>query len=347
LYALLLRISTLKNPVQEIKCYLGTRTVQRIDVYKNPIQLREYDAFQSQLIASNPKVAVIIPTLNRYQYLKDALSDLEKQSYKNFEVIIVDQSEPFDKAFYSQFLFQATVIQQKEKLLWTARNEAVRQSNADYLLFFDDDSRVAPNWIEEHLKCLDYFDADISAGVSFAVAGQKVSPSYSFFRWADQFDSGNAMIKRDVMRSIGMFDEQFNKQRMGDAEFSYRAYLKGIKSISNPRASRVHLKVSEGGLREMGSWDGFRPKKWFAPKPIPSVIYLYRKYLPPPLFKNAILLGIILSNVPYKHKRSSNMLMFSVFLTMIKFPILLVQYKRSYNIASKMWASNQQPSSLA
>ena len=44
-------------------------------------------------------VSVVIPTLNRYTYLKDVLEDLEKQDYENFEVIVVDQSEPFQKNF--------------------------------------------------------------------------------------------------------------------------------------------------------------------------------------------------------------------------------------------------------
>jgi len=345
-FVLIRRIGSLKNPFRELKYYFATREVQKIDVYKNANSYDDYNSFNSGLIAANPRVAVIIPTLNRYRYLQDALLDLERQSYKNFEVIIVDQSTECNQSFYTQFKLQLKVIQQKEKLLWTARNRAVKSTTAEYLLFFDDDSRVEPDWIEQHLKCIDFFDAQISAGVSFAVAGQKVSASYNFFRWADQFDSGNAMVKRDVMKVIGLFDEQFNGQRMGDAEFAYRAYMKGIKSISNPKAHRTHLKVSEGGLREMGSWDGFRPKKWFAPKPIPSVIYLYKKYLPASLYKNAILLGIMLSNVGYKQKRSSKMLLLSVLLTLLKSPLLLIQYKRSRHFAQKMLSSNYKPEML-
>jgi len=345
-FALIVRIGTFKNPFQELKYFFKTKSVQRIEAFKDPVQYDDYNSFASPLLASNPMVAVIIPTLNRYIYLKDVLHDLEKQSWKNFEVIVVDQSEPFDQSFYTQFDLCIKVIQQKERLLWTARNNAVKLTQAEYLLFFDDDSRAEPNWIEEHLKCLDFFDADISAGVSLAVAGQKISLSYNFFRWADQFDSGNAMIKRSVMKQIGMFDEQFNGQRMGDAEFGFRAYMHGMRSVSNPKACRIHLKVSEGGLREMGSWDGFRPKKWFAPKPIPSVIYLYKKYLPTALYKNAILLGLMLSNVSYKHKRSSKMLLLSVLLTIVKSPLLLIQYYRSNRIAQRMLSNNYKPELL-
>jgi hypothetical protein len=212
----------------------------------------------------------------------------------------------------------------------------VRATTAEYLLFFDDDSRVGQDWITQHLKCLDYFNCEISAGVSLAKVGMKVSPSYNYFRWADQFDSGNAMVKRSLFTTIGLFDEQFNKQRMGDGEFGIRAYLNGYRSISNPYASRVHLKVAEGGLREMGSWDGFRPKKWFAPKPVPSVVFLYKKYYPKRLYRAVILLGMMLSNVHYRNKGSNKMLALSVLLTIIKSPLLLVQFLRARSIANTM-----------
>ena len=235
-----------------------------------------------------------------------------------------------------QFNLKLNVIHQKEKLLWTARNNAVKATTANYLLFFDDDSRVDKDWISQHLKCIDFFKCDISAGVSLAKVGMKISESYNYFRWADQFDSGNAMVKREVFKKIGLFDEQYNKQRMGDGEFGIRAYLNGYRSVSNPKAARVHLKVSDGGLREMGSWDGFRPKKWFAPKPIPSVVFLYKKYFPKELYRSVILLGVLLSNVDYKRKGSSKMLALSIVLAVIKSPVLLIQYLRARTIADKM-----------
>jgi len=335
-YALLSRLISLKNPFKEIHAYLRTNKIKRINIFKTPYEYERYESFQSSLVENNPFVAVIIPTLNRYEYLKDVLHDLEKQSYKNFEVVIVDQSTQFRQQFYQQFKLNIRLIYQLDKKLWTARNKAIKATQAKYLLFFDDDSRVESDWILHHLKCLDFFDADISAGVSLATVGMKVPDNYSYFRWADQFDSGNAMVHRDVFKKIGLFDEQFNGQRMGDGEFGYRAYRHGFKSISNHKAFRIHLKVSSGGLREMGSWDGFRPKKWFSPKPVPSVIYLYKKYLPVDLCRHALLLGIMLSNVPYKQKRNAKMLFISVILTFIKSPVLFVRFLRAKSIAMKM-----------
>ena len=84
------------------------------------------------------------------------------------------------------------------------------------------------------MQCLDYYDANISAGVSVSIKGAKVPENYSYYRLADQFDTGNAMLYRKVFKSCGLFDEQFEGMRMGDAEFGLRAYQTGFLSISNP-----------------------------------------------------------------------------------------------------------------
>ncbi len=340
-FALVMRIATFKNPFREIKYYFQTKAVQKINAYEHAFDYNEYDLFDSPLIKSHPKVAVIIPTLNRYQYLKDVLNDLEKQSYTDFHVIVVDQSKPFNPSFYNQFRLNINVIYQKEKLLWTARNIAVKSTTAEYILFFDDDSRVKPDWLFGHLKCIDFFKADISAGVSLT-AGHNIPESYKHFRWADQFDSGNAMIKRSIMQQIGLFDEQFNGQRMGDGEFGLRAYMNGLRSISNPKASRIHLKVSSGGLRQMGNWDSFRTKNFLSPKPLPSVVYLYKKYFPQHLYRNIFFIGIMLSNFSYRYKKNSRLLLLSAFLTVIKAPVLMLQYYKSNKIANKMLSKKTQ-----
>src|SRR5690606_1307014 len=116
------------------------------------------------------------------------LHDLERQEYRSFEVIVVDQSDPFDAEFYEQFSLDLQVVRQEEKALWKARNDAIRRARGELILLFDDDSRVKPDWITRHLECLDYFNADLSSGVSFSVVGDKIPKAYSYYKWSDQVD---------------------------------------------------------------------------------------------------------------------------------------------------------------
>lgn len=333
-YTLFVRLLTFHNPLKELNAFFKTKKVNRINIYKNPIKQADWSGFKSELLIEQPKLSIIIPTLNRYEYLKDVLFDLEQQEYANFDVIVVDQSDPFQEGFYSEYNLEINLIHQKEKALWLARNLAIKTSNADYLLLFDDDSRVSTNWISNHLKCLDFFKADISSGTSISVVGAKVPENYAYFKLSDQLDTGNVLIKRDVFKTIGLFDRQFEKQRMGDGEFGLRSHLHGFLNVSNPYAQRLHLKVGTGGLRQMGSWDGFRPKKWFAPRPVPSVLYLFRKYFGGNATKYGLLKAVPPSLISYKNKGNVKMMLFGYILTIVLFPLVLFQIVRSWRLAS-------------
>ena len=331
-----MRLISLYNPVRELYAFFRAAYQPLTDEEQQPEKFPDYDTYESGLVKSNPRVSIIIPTLNRYAYLKDGLHDLEKQDFRNIEVWVVDQSERIEPGFYEQFNLDIKVVHQKEKALWKARNEAIRQAKGQYILLYDDDSRVETDWVRQHLKCLDYFQADVSAGVSFSQVGDQIPESYYHFRYADQFDTGNAMVRKAVFYTTGLFDRQFEKQRMGDGEFGLRAYLHGFRSISNPYASRLHLKVGEGGLREMGSWDAFRPKNLFAPRPIPSVLYFYRKYFPRENVYSALIQGTLPSLIPYQFKGNKKLLPFGIMISVLFFPFLLFGVFRSWRKASQM-----------
>ena len=335
-YYLIKNLLSFNNPFKEIGAFISTRDIERTELIKPHLEYEGYKSFESEILKNNPKVSVIIPTLNRYNYLKDVLEDLEKQDYNNFEVIIADQTDVPNKEFYDKFNLNLKIIFQDGKGQWLARNEAARKCTGDYFLFFDDDSRVDKDWISEHMKGLDYFKADISAGVSLSTVGDAIPENYSFFRWADQFDSGNAMVKREVFEKTGMFDRQFDKMRMGDGEFGLRAYLAGFKSISHPFAKRIHLKVSSGGLRQMGSWDAFRPKNFFSPRPVPSVLYLYRKYYPSDFVSNAMIIGLLPSLIPYKWKGKKYLYPLGALAAIFILPVLLIQLGISWKRSSEM-----------
>ncbi len=333
-YILFLRLITFNNPFVEIKAWYKTRNTERSDYLQNPVTYLGWENFDSQLVQRNPKVSVVIPTLNRYNYLKDVLSDFEKQDYTNFEIIIVDQSEPFQKDFYSDFKLDLNIIYQKEKALWLARNTAIKQAKGDFIALSEDDVRIQPDWISNHLKGLDFFNAQISAGVFFP-EGSTIPKARSFFTVASQFATGNALLYKDVFKQTGLFDRQFEKQRMGDGEFGLRAFLNNIKSISTPYASCIDVKAPSGGLRQMGSWDAFRPKKWFSPRPIPSVLYLYRKYFGNTRTWLSLLKTIPPSVMPYRFKRNKKMMLLGSVISIFLLPIICVQVFVSWRLASK------------
>jgi glycosyltransferase involved in cell wall biosynthesis len=335
-YVFLIRLLTVNNPIKEIFAFLKVFRNKRVDLSANPFNYKDYESYDSTLVRENPLVSIVIPTLNRYEYLKDVLHDLEAQDYQNFEVIICDQSEIVPQNFYEGWKLNIHLIEQEEKALWLARNRSIQMSNGGYILLFDDDSRVEPNWIRNHLKCLDYFKVKISAGVTHTLVGHGLGKKETYFHLSDVFDTGNSLVHKDVFKKIGLFDRQFEKMRMGDGEFGLRSILGGYLVVSNPFALRIHLKVETGGLRQMGSWDALRPKSLLAPRPVPSVLYLARKYFGNESSVFYLIQNIPFSFIPYQFKKSKILKVLFMFLLPLLFPFMLVVVMKSWRKSSEM-----------
>jgi glycosyltransferase involved in cell wall biosynthesis len=336
MYVFLLRLLCLNNPVLELLGFIKAFKIQKVDITLNHCEYEDFDTFQSKIIQSNPLVTVVIPTLNRYEYLKDVLKDLEAQDYQNFEVIVCDQTDVIPSDFYVGWNLNIQLIKQEEKALWLARNKCIKQAKGEYILLFDDDSRVELNWIKNHLKCLEYFNVNISAGVTHTLVGHGLGKKESYFHLSDVFDTGNSKVHIDVFKQVGLFDRQFEKMRMGDGEFGLRAILGGFLIVSNPHAMRVHLKVETGGLRQMGSWDAMRPKSLFAPRPVPSVLYLARKYFGNMSAKFYLIQNIPFSFIPYKYKKSKALKLTFLFIIPLLSPFLFAVVLQSWKKSTKM-----------
>ncbi|MGC1633469.1 MAG: glycosyltransferase family 2 protein, partial [Gelidibacter sp.] len=105
--------------------------------------------------------------------------------------------------------------------------------------------------------------------------------------------------------------------------------------VSNPLASCIDVKAGTGGLREMGSWDAFRPSTFFAPRPIPSVLYYFRKYYGNTAARWALLRIIPISILPYQFKKNKPMLVLGVLLSILLVPGVLIQVFKSWRLASE------------
>jgi hypothetical protein len=194
---------------------------------------------------------------------------------------------------------------------------------------------VAPDWIRQHLKTLDFFKADLSSGVSISKVGAKVPVNYAFFRRSDQLDTGNVMMHKEVFITLGLFDRQFEGQRMGDAEFGLRCQIHRYLNVSNPYAKRLHLKVDHGGLRQMGSWDAFRTAKLFAPRPIPSVLYFFRRYFGNQQARYALFRTVPMSIMPYRFKANKVLQGIGAIISILLLPLVLFQVYKSWRLSSQ------------
>lgn len=111
------------------------------------------------------KVSVIVPVYNVEKYLSKCLSSLEAQSYKDFEVIIIndgspDQSQDIIDVFVEKnHNFRTYKIENRG--LGGARNFGLSKSQADFVSFLDSDDYLSPYFLEKMMTKLEEDDSDI------------------------------------------------------------------------------------------------------------------------------------------------------------------------------------------
>lgn len=142
-----------------------------------------------------PKVSVIIPTFNRFKYLLNALTSIKNQTYKNFEVIIVNdnstEQEYYNYDFKSHYgeNFHILHLPKNSRSLYGkvaggghARNIAMMLSDADYITFLDDDDQFLPNKLETQVNHLKNSDCKMSCTEALFGSGP-MTPEKSYKNW--------------------------------------------------------------------------------------------------------------------------------------------------------------------
>ena len=113
-----------------------------------------------------PKISVIVPVYNSEKYLSEALRSLEEQTFKNFEVVIVnDGSTDGSDKIIEKFIEKNRnfkLINQKNMGPGCAKNTGIKYSTGEYVTFLDSDDFFAPNFLEVLYNLITKEKADIA-----------------------------------------------------------------------------------------------------------------------------------------------------------------------------------------
>lgn len=119
-------------------------------------------------------VTVIIPVYNVEAYVRQCLESVLAQTYKNLEIILVDDGSTDEAGkicdAYGEKDARITIIHKRNGGLSDARNAALELCNGDYISFVDSDDYVSPCFIEVLLKGVSAEKCQIAAltgGVDF------------------------------------------------------------------------------------------------------------------------------------------------------------------------------------
>jgi GT2 family glycosyltransferase len=226
---------------------------------------------------SDRKVSVIIVNWNGEHFLEDCFHSLQKQSYKNFEVIFVDNfstdnSLPRAGRLASDLGIDVKFIELPSNRGFAGgNNEGLKYASGIYIALLNPDTIVEKDWMQRLVDALEsHPDAGICAS-KMIVDGERVIDSagdgYSTFGHAfkrgegeppDTFFgceyvfgacAGAAIYRREMINEIKLFDEDFFLI-FEDTDLNLRAQLSGWKCFYVADAIVYH-KVG-GSMKKIG-----------------------------------------------------------------------------------------------
>lgn len=100
-----------------------------------------------------PKFSIIIPVYNVENYIEECLDSVANQTYKDYEVIIVNDGTK-DNSMERAKQYPFTIINQKNQGLSVARNEGVKIAKGDYILFLDSDDYLQKDTLKQISQAL-------------------------------------------------------------------------------------------------------------------------------------------------------------------------------------------------
>jgi glycosyltransferase involved in cell wall biosynthesis len=176
-----------------------------------------------------PFFSIVTPTYNRPENLKRLLSRLTKQTFPDFEVVVVDQSEiPVEIPEDLRQRLRIRYLYSQDRGMAVSRNKGWKEASGTVIAFTDDDCLPEQNWLE---KAAGYFDASSIAGLEGRIRSEHLSdPRYRTVSNVNfegvGFMTANMFYRRDVLQRIGGFDEQFTVFRE-DTDLAWRALQVG------------------------------------------------------------------------------------------------------------------------
>ena len=103
-----------------------------------------------------PAVSIIVPTHNRFDYLREALDSIASQTYTDYEVIVVDDGSTDDTPNrISNHPVGPSVVRQSHQGPAAARNRGIKEASADVVAFLDSDDLWQPAKLETFMAALD------------------------------------------------------------------------------------------------------------------------------------------------------------------------------------------------
>ena len=244
---------------------------------------------------AQPFFSIVIPNYNAVEHLSRCLASLKRQSYRNFETLVVDNGSNDESVEMVERGFPEVRLIRLPEPAGFARpvNEGIRQSAGRWIFTLNNDTEVDPRCLEEvwrgisaHPECA-FFACKLlfhdrpevinSAGHGLTrglvVVDRGVGESAARYNQEAEVlgtCAGAGVYGRDLLEALGGFDEDFFMY-YEDADLSVRAQLAGYRCRYLPGAIVYHVHSwSLGSASPLVHYLGYRNRLLLVLQSVPA-----------------------------------------------------------------------------
>lgn len=181
------------------------------------------------------EASIIVIVYNEEKYIKECIESILDQSYKNFELIIVndgstDKTSDIINSFHDK---RIKVFNHNKNLGYSsARNTGIKNSSCDYIFFTDADCVADKDWVKNGLECIKKTSDNI-AGIYGKTKFEKINsinsgPTFIDCQINKYFNfpgTINCIYKKNILDNVNGFNPRYN---IGgeDRDIAFRIYIK-------------------------------------------------------------------------------------------------------------------------
>ena len=246
-----------------------------------------------------PQVSIVIPNFNGRTVLPDCLNSLEKQTYRSFETIVVDNGSSDGSVPYLRNKPGVRLLALPRNLGFAGGcNAGIRESRGRFIALLNNDAQAAPDWLERLLAAAgdhpgaDSFASTIlrwregntidSAGDVYTIAGaakkrgerQQRSSIPSRRQAVFGASACAGFYRRRYFDIAGFFDEDFFCY-FEDVDLCFRAVLSGLTCVFVPDAVVYHrVSATQGEKSPFVTYHNSRNLEWVYLKNMPGRLML-------------------------------------------------------------------------
>lgn len=210
------------------------------------------------MIEEHPLVSIIIPVYNGGRYLRAALESVFAQTYRPFEVIVIDDGSVDDSGGIAQSFPDVRYIHQANQGVAASRNHGIEAARGEFLAFLDQDDLWTPEKLKfqmDHLQShpdLDYTLAQqqffLEPGATLPAWFRKELLATVHTGWV----LGTLVVRRTAFEKVGGFATGY--AAASDSDWFFRAKAAGIPMAVVPELllrKRIHDTNESGRAKEV------------------------------------------------------------------------------------------------